>query len=153
MDEQEDIFGSPDVIFNILKKLRIDDNVNITDFTFVYRKMYDCLPKEYVEQITIKDYLNSLEILREITKMMDWENSGMSFRKTLERTKFDPSRPFNEENKLTYSKICSKEINKDNKKNRNNSEINELKENNSTKRKIDEEEISRPYKKIRTNIT
>ncbi|KAG4099327.1 hypothetical protein H8356DRAFT_1390178 [Neocallimastix lanati (nom. inval.)] len=153
MDEQEDIFGSPDVIFNILKRLRIDDNVNITDFTFVYRKMYDCLPKEYVEQITIKDYLNSLEILREITKMMDWENSGMSFRKTLERTKFDPSRPFNEENKLTYSKICSKEINKDNKKNRNNSEINELKENNSTKRKIDEEEISRPYKKIRTNIT
>jgi len=87
MDEQEDIFGSPDVIFNILKKLRIDDNVNITDFTFVYRKMYDCLPKEYVEQITIKDYLNSLEILREITKMMDWENSGMSFRKTLESIK------------------------------------------------------------------
>ncbi|KAG4102178.1 hypothetical protein H8356DRAFT_1341777 [Neocallimastix lanati (nom. inval.)] len=108
------------------------------------------------QQITIKDYyLNSLEILSEITKMMDWENSGMSFRKTLESikifvtsfinmvintknlykgTEFDTSRPFNEENELTYSKIC---------------EINKLEENNSIKRKI--EEISRPYKKIRIN--
>ena len=92
MDEQEDIFGSPDFIFNILKRLRIDDNVNIADFTFVYRKMYGCLLTEYAEQITIKDYLNSLEILREITKMMDWENSGMSFRKTMESIKvFVPS--------------------------------------------------------------
>jgi len=96
------------------------------------------LPTEYAEQITIKDYyLNSLEILSEITKMMDWENSGMSFRKTLESikifvtsfinmvintknlykgTEFDTSRPFNEENELTYSKICGKEINEDNKK-------------------------------------
>ncbi|KAG4093844.1 hypothetical protein H8356DRAFT_1293752 [Neocallimastix lanati (nom. inval.)] len=121
MDEHEDIFGSPDVLFNILKRLKIDDNVTIADFTF--------------------------------------ENSGMSFRKTLESikifvtsfinmvintknlykgTEFDPSRPFNEENELTYSKIC---------------EINKLEENNSIKRKIDEEEISRPYKKIRSNTT
>jgi len=68
---------------------------------------------------------------------MDWENSGMSFRKTLESmkvfvtsftdmiiniknlyegTEFDPTRPFNEEIELTDSKICSKEMNKDNKK-------------------------------------
>jgi len=31
-------------------------------------------------------------------------------------TEFDPSRPFNEENELTYSKICGKEINEDNKR-------------------------------------
>jgi len=87
MDERESIiqdFGSPNVLFNILKRLKIDDNVNIADFTFVYRKLYDCLPTENVKQITIKDYLNSLDILRNITKMMDWENSRMSFRKTLE---------------------------------------------------------------------
>ena len=34
--------------------------------------MDECLPTEYAEQITIKDYLNSLEILKEIT-----ENDGL----------------------------------------------------------------------------
>jgi len=177
MDVQEAIsqyFESPEVIVNLLKRVRIEDNENIADFTYKYRKFYDCLPKEYADQITIKDYLNSLEILRNITKQMDWENSRMSFRRTLEcikvfvisftnmsiqfdnlykGTKFDSIRPFNEENGLTYSKICGKEINDDNKKNKNNLEINEVKENKSTKRKIDEEEMSRPYKRIRTTAT
>ncbi|ORY33161.1 hypothetical protein LY90DRAFT_626378 [Neocallimastix californiae] len=177
MDERESIiqdFGSPDVLFSILKRLKIDDNVNIADFTFVYRKLYDCLPTEYAKQITIKDYLNSLDILRNITKMMDWENSRMSFRKTLEcikvfvlsytnmtiqyknlykGTNFDSTRPFNEENKLTYSKICGEEIKEDTEKKGNDLETNEFKENYSIKRKINEEEISRPYKKIKTNTT
>jgi len=69
------------------------------------------------------------------------------------KTEFDTARPFNKENELIYSKICGKEINKDNKRNRNYSEINELEKNNSIKRNIDEEEISRPYKKIGTNTT
>jgi hypothetical protein len=86
MDEREAIsryFESPEVIVDLLKRVRIEDNKNIADFTYMYRKMYDCLPTEYVEQFIIKDYLNSLDLLREITKLIDWENSRISFWRTL----------------------------------------------------------------------
>lgn len=112
-------------ITHYLKLLKIKDDENILDFNQKFSFLYSKLPENYANQITTTDYLNSLENIKEL-----WDNfecATIPLRKAIPYIQmfilarinsmikctnlnvgnnYDSTRPFNKENKLTYSILC-----------------------------------------------